>query len=180
MFIIHTVEGIVECSESLGPTDCSSVPTSGYWLLNLEGNGRVAATDDASNWTVAVSKGLVHFGGSFRDIDNNLQQFNCPATGLSWLPDGPHSVYVQQPGGQQSIFYIDGPGTLSTVQNNNPCAVGFRPIDSMTWWENFKVTFTNKTTNVSRSVPYNVKLIVAQGRNFDTVHSMGQTGWLPQ
>lgn len=61
-FIVATIQlGVLECSEDLGPKDCSS--PQGYWLWNLEGNARVF--DDVSNWTVARSYGLVHSKGFF-------------------------------------------------------------------------------------------------------------------
>src|SRR5437879_6015736 len=79
IFIRLTRVGIVECSESLGPKDCSGPAASftipDYWLLNFEGNARVS--DDASNWTVAQSIGPLHTSGFYMNIDNSLTAFNC-------------------------------------------------------------------------------------------------------
>jgi len=174
-----TPEGIVDCSESLGPKDCSGPPADFHiadrWLLNFEGNGRVY--DDASNWTVTQSAGPRHYSGFYINIDNNLTALNCTLPAIPM--DGPDPSRVQQPAGQKSIFYIDGPGPKTHVANSNGCAVGFSPIDSLTDWVNFKVKFTNKTSNYSKTVSFYVKLVINTGRQLDKVNSFGKIGRLP-
>jgi len=63
--------------------------------------------------------------------------------------------------------------------NNNGCLVGFSPIDSMIWWVNFKVKFSNQAENYSKTVYFYQKLVVNPGRHLDYVHSIGKTGRLP-
>jgi hypothetical protein len=178
-FTSLTPEGIVDCTESLGPQDCSGPPAdfnkADRWLLNFEGNGRVY--DDASNWTVAQSIGPIHTSGFYINIDNNLTAFSCTAPAKS--DDGPLQSRVQQPAAQKSIFYIDGPGTSTHVANKSGCAVGFSPIDSMTWWANFKVKFSNQSVNYSKTVYFYVKLSVNTDRQMDYTNSLGKTGSLP-
>jgi hypothetical protein len=175
-FIKQTVQGVVECSESLGPINCSqqSPTPSDRWILNFEGNGRVY--DDASKWTVAQSIDTVHFSGLYTNINNGLSPFNCTYPGNN--DDGPSSDYLQQTPGQKSIFYIDGPGPTTHVSFSNPCNVGFQPVDSMTWWANFKVKFTNLPTNNSKTLYFYVKIVVNPGRQLDITKSIGKYGSL--
>jgi hypothetical protein len=183
-FIIPTEVGIVECSESLGPMNCAQPTPSPLdrWALNFEGNGKVY--DDASKWKVAQFISPVQTSGFYKNIDNVLTPFNCtyPPNANSTSPtspDGPVSSYLQQTPGQQSIFYIDGPGSTTHVANSNGCAVGFSPIDSMTWWANFKITFTNLPTSYNKTLYFYVKLVVDPGRQFNTTSSIGKYGRLP-
>jgi hypothetical protein len=120
---------------------------------------------------------MLHLDLERADINNALQPFDCTSPGNPH--DGPNQSYLQQPAGQKSMFYIDGPGPLSTVNNNTPCKVGFRPMDSVTWRTNFKVVYTNNVTGYRRSVPYYVKIVFAPGRMLDLVNSSANTGSLP-
>jgi hypothetical protein len=159
-----------ECSESLGAKDCTSA--TGYWLWNLEGTGVV--TDDASNWTVVVSLLSSHYNGFYRDSNNNLQPFSCsPPPNPT---DGPRLDYLQQPGGQKTIFYIDGPGLFHGTNPSNPCQLGSSPVDSVTDVFNFQVTFTSKVSSVVSTTKYFVKIVVPPGGKLDftkTIAGMG-------
>ena len=77
------------------------------------------------------------------------------------------------------MFFIDGPGPLSTVANIDGCKQGFRPMDSVTWSTNFKLKLTNNITGYSRTVPYYVKIVFAPGRQLDRAHSKADIGSLP-
>jgi hypothetical protein len=108
-----------------------------------------------------------------------LQPFDCTSPGNPQDgPGHPGDSYLQQPAGEKSMFFIDGPGPLSFVANSMPCRVGFSPMDSVTWWTNFKVVFTNNVTGYRRTVPYYVKIVFAPGRQLDLVHSIAKTGGL--
>jgi hypothetical protein len=158
----------VECSESLGAKDCTSA--TGYWLWNLEGTGVV--TDDASNWTVAVSL-QYHYNGLYRDSNNNLQPFSCSASNPT---DGPQLDYLQQPGGQKTIFYIDGPGLFHGTNPSNQCQLGSSPVDSVTDVLNFQVTFSSKVSPVVSTTKYFVKIVVASGGKLDFTKTIAGPG----
>jgi hypothetical protein len=145
-----------ECPpESLGPHDCTS--TTGWRLWNLE--GYVQVYDDASNWTVQVAN-QSHYKGYYRDGNNNLKPFVCSSTNPS---DGPRADYLQQPAGQKSIFYIDGPGPYKGIDPSQQCNVGTSLVDSETDVLNFQVKLTSKITGYSRTVYYYVKIIISGG-----------------
>jgi hypothetical protein len=159
----------VDCSESLGRTDCTS--STGYWLWNLEGNAKVY--DDASNWTVTVSL-QYKYKGYYRDANNNLQPFSCSESNPT---DGPKAGFLQQPSGQTSIFYLDGPGPYYGINPSNQCLIGSSPIDSITDVFNFQVNFTDKTdSTLTRTVYYYVKIIVNPGGILDTTNSTAAYG----
>jgi hypothetical protein len=157
-----------ECSESLGLTYCT--PSTGYWLWNLEGNGKVY--DDASNWTVALSA-QYKYKGYYLDSNNNLQPFSCSAS----IPnDGPQATFLQQPFGQTSIFYLDGPGLFYGTDPSNQCLAGSSPVDSVKDVLNFQVKFTNNRTSYSRTVYYYVQIVVDPGRILDGFNSTAAYG----
>jgi hypothetical protein len=137
------------CSETLGLQDCTIF--SGYRLWNLEGNARVY--NDASQWTVAVTNEYA-YKGYFLDGNNNLQRFSCSEPVHS---DGPDPFAIQQPSGQQSIFYIDAPGPYWGIIPSNQCAIGTGFIDSETDILNFQVTYTSKLSSYHRTAYYFVK-----------------------
>lgn len=156
-----------ECSESLGAKDCTvgSSP-AGWWNWNLEGTG--VASDDASNWTVVVSV-QYHYNGLYRDSNNNLQPFSCSGSNPT---DGPQADYLQQPGGQKTIFYIDGPGLFHGVNPSNQCQLGNSPVDSVTDVLNFQVTFTSKVSSDVSTTRYFVKIVVAPGGKLDFTNTI--------
>jgi hypothetical protein len=92
----------------------------------LEGKGVVS--DDASNWTVAVSH-QYHYKVFYEDSSNNSHPFSCSASNPN---DGPRPDYLQQPTGQKSIFYIDGPGPYHGINPSNGCQLGSSLVDSET------------------------------------------------
>ncbi len=159
----------VECSESLGLADCTS--TSGYWLWNLEGNA--AVYDDAFNWAMTVSL-QAHSKGFFKNANNNLQAFSC--TPPPDPNDKPLPIFLQQPAGQKSIFYLDGPGPFIGVNPSDGCQKGTTFIDSETIVFNLQVNFTNKVTGFSRAVPYYVKTVIAPGHQADFANSTAGYG----
>lgn len=152
----------VNGQEKLGLVDCTHA--SGYWLWNLEGNARVF--DDASNWTVAVST-EDHYTGMYVGAQGELQPFSG---GDALSPDGPNTEFLQQPAGQKSIFYIDGPGPKDQTEGG--------PIYSLTDVLNFRVVFTNSATHISRTFYYHVKFVVNSGR-LDRVNSEASYGNIP-
>jgi hypothetical protein len=161
------------CSESLGLKDCTS--TSGYWLWNLEGNGRVY--NDASKWTVAVSVEY-HFRGLYRDSNNQLRPFSCTTP---FHPDGPRPTFLQQAAGQNSIFYLDAPGPYFREDPSDQCQGGpnFPLIDSETFVFNFQVDFKSKLSTFHKTVYYFVKTVIAPGGVLDTAKSQAGYGNLP-
>jgi hypothetical protein len=102
--------------------------------------------------------------------DNNLQPFSCSQP---VHPDGPESNFVQQPAGQQSIFYLDAPGAYWGI-NPNPsaqCAIGTSLVDSMSLTLNFQATFASTLSSYHRTVYYYVRIIVAPGGTTDFTNS---------
>lgn len=167
----------VTCSEAIGLTDCTPFPpNTGYYAWNLEGNAVV--TDDASNWTVTQMRGPIHASGSYLAYGSQVTQLNCAVSGTPWLPDGPLQSHIQQPGGQLSIFYLDAPATYYEVDSATGCHSGFAPLISYSFWENFEVTFQNKITNFSRTIPFYVHLVVTSG-GLDRTQSQAKYGRLP-
>lgn len=149
----------LDCSESLGLQNCP-----GAWLWNIEGRGVVS--DDASKWTVKQS----HTGraeGYYKDSNGNLQSFDDT---LNHPDDGPDPAFLQQPSGQTTIFWIDGPGYGKEYTNGDP-------IDSVTQVENFTTTFcsTTVTTDCSSKQWY-VKIVVKPGAQLDTADSAAGYG----
>jgi hypothetical protein len=157
-----------ECTENLGLVDCTN--QTGYWVWNLEGNARVF--DDASNWKVAVSNEY-RYSGLYVDSNNSLHPFSCSMTTPD---DGPRQTYLQQPPGQKSIFYIDGPGPFYGTNPDKPCLVGTGAVYSLNDVLNFRVQFTNTVTHFTRSVYYYVKIVVAPGGRLDATHSAAGYG----
>ena len=154
------------CSEALGLQDCTTI--TGYRLWDLEGNGHVY--NDASKWTVAVTNEY-GYKGFYRDSSNNLQPFSCSQ------PLHPDALnFLQQPAGQQSIFYIDAPGPYWGINPSSQCATGTGVIDSETDTFNFQVTFTSKLSSYHRTVYYYVKIVVAPGGTTDFVNSQAGYG----
>ena len=157
-----------DCSETLGANDCTS--TTGYWVWNLEGTGVV--NDDASQWTVAVTANW-HYSGQYRDSNNNLHPFSCS---VGNTPDGPQPDYLQQPSGQKTIFFIDGPGPFHGTNPSNQCQFGSSPVDSMTDVIDFQVTFTSKVSSFVSTTKYFVKIVVAPGGKLDFTNTIAGMG----
>ncbi|MGO9323783.1 MAG: IPT/TIG domain-containing protein [Terracidiphilus sp.] len=147
-----------DCSESLGLQNCSSA-----WEWNIEGKGVVS--DDASNWTVQQSyTGLAK--GYYKDSGGNLTSFSIQ---LNVPNDGPQFVYLQQPSGQKTIYWIDGPGSRNTN--------GGSSVDSVTQVQNFTTKFCSTTTsNDCYSITWYLKLVVDPGSHLDAAKSSAGLG----
>jgi len=166
------------CSDATsGVASCPSAR-----VVTMEGGGQFVsgvATDNAGNTasttvTLNIDKTSPVISYSISPVPNaSGVNTTTPVTIAFTCSDR------QQPAGQKTIFYVDGPGPSTHVANNNGCLVGFSPIDSMIWWVNFKVKFSNQAENYSKTVYFYQKLVVNPGRHLDYVHSIGKTGRLP-
>jgi hypothetical protein len=122
-------------------------------------------SDDASEWTVHQSY-TGRSKGYYKDSNGVLQSFD---DSLNVSDDGPSSSFLQQPSGQEKIYWIDGPGYRYTRSGYS--------IDSMTQVQNFTTQFCSTTTqNDCSSTNWYVKLVVKSGGVLDTTNSQANTG----
>jgi hypothetical protein len=165
--------GQPDCSENLGPLDCSSI---GTWRWNLE--GKAVAADPVVYWTVQQS---VEFKqkGFYKDSHNALQPFSCPVQGIGFnADDGPRSPGLQK--NEKTIFWIDAPGSFTLYNVLSPCSLGgFANIDSMTLAANFTAKYTNSVTNYVRTVRHFIVLHVSPGGVVDLTKSRADYGRIP-
>ena len=150
-----------DCSESLGLHNCSN---TSVWLWNME--GKAVVSDDASKWSVSQSY-TGRKKGFYKDSNGHLQSFDIS---LSVPNDNPSSSFVQQPSGQNIIFWLDAPGHSYSLP-------GFGLIDSMTQVQNFVALVCSKTVAGDCStVSWYFKLMVGPGAQLDTANSQAGLG----
>ena len=148
-----------ECSENLGLQSCT-----GFWLYNIEAKGLVS--DDASGWTVQQSY-TGRAKGYYKDSTGTLHSFDDQ---LSSPNDGPDSSFLQQPSGQQTIYFIDGPGYGHEYSNGDL-------IDSLTQVQNFTDKYCSTTsTNDCFTITWFLKLVVDPGAQLDTSKTQAGLG----
>jgi hypothetical protein len=153
-----------DCSESLGLQSCPSL-----WPWNIEGKGVV--TDDASKWTVTQTK-TVAFKGYCKNSSGTLVSFSSDGP-IGPAPDPLNSSVVQQPAGQTTIYFIDGPGGANT---DTVGGIAY-PVDSLTLVQNFTTTFCSTTApNVCTPINWYSKIVVDPGAKLDTTQSKSDLG----
>jgi hypothetical protein len=146
------------CSQNLGLFPCSGQS----WFWNVEGKGVVS--DDASNWTVHQSLTGRRKGYHLSQTTGTLLQFDDP---INEPDDGPLPGNTQQPSGQNTIYWIDGPGAYVT----NPVP------DLMTYYQltqvmNFVVTYCNTLSpGDCHTQKWHLKLVVSPGGILDWVNT---------
>jgi hypothetical protein len=148
-----------DCSQNLGLQSCI-----GWWLYNIEAKGVVS--DDASKWTVQQSY-TGRAKGYYKDSTGNLQSFD---DSLNVPNDGPDSSFLQQPSGQNTIYFIDGPGYGHEYNNGDL-------IDSITQVQNFTDKYCSTTkSNDCYTITWFLKLVVDPGAKLDTAKTQAGLG----
>jgi len=151
-----------ECSESLGPIDCTS-PT--WWHWNMEGTATV--NNDASRWSISRQLVSDHRAGHYVNSAGSLIAFDdVPVTPG---PDGPGPGFTQNNAGQKNLFWIDGPGNFKFFS-------GFT-INDMTFVFNFTDTVQSLDSNVSCTANWHAKLRVDNAA-LNTAVSEGGPGFI--
>jgi hypothetical protein len=143
------------------------VAQTGAFVWNLEIEGLVS--DDASKWTVEQgAQGLTK--GNWIDSSGGLHSFSTTVNVPS-PQDAPLSQNLQQPPGQNKIFWLDAPGTKLLVAPDEP-------IDSMISVKNFTSTIcSNVDPSDCVSVKWHTRLVVNNGV-LDTTQSSAGFGTL--
>jgi hypothetical protein len=151
------------CKNTLGPYDCTG--ETGAWVWNLEAEGFVS--DDASKWTVYQTEvGLTR--GNW--IDPNTGALTAFSNPTSAPIDAPIPQALQQPSGQNKIFWLDSPGTPINLLGPE------QPIDSMTSVKNFVSTVcSNVNPSDCVSVTWHTELIVDHLALLDTTTPLQTT-----
>lgn len=151
-----------DCSEGLGPHNCSY-----SWLWNVEGKGVVS--DEGTLWTVkqSVVSGLAK--GYLKLPNGTLQSFT---NNISPTPDGPNAPEaLQQTSGSNTIYWIDGPGSLQHTANP------VYPINSITQVVNYSTEFCSTTVaGDCQSINWYAKLVVDPGGVLDLANSEAALG----